>query len=73
MLWQRRIKKRIGALVSENNYDVLHHLTLGGFRMPFSVTGHKVPSVVGPVGGCELFPKHLLPTIETKIKDVCRF
>ncbi|MCP5536754.1 MAG: glycosyltransferase family 4 protein [Akkermansiaceae bacterium] len=68
LLWQIRIKKRIRAMVHENDYHILHHLTLGSFRMPFSVTGHGIPSVVGPVGGCEMFPPHLLPEGEPGIR-----
>lgn len=67
-LWQHRIRKRIQRLVHEHRYQIVHHLTLGSFRMPFSVTGHGVPSLVGPVGGCEVFPPHLLPEGETKIR-----
>ena len=65
--WQQRIKKRIRQLVADNQYHVIHHLTLGSFRMPFSVAGHGIPSVVGPVGGCEVFPTYLLPEGEKKI------
>lgn len=68
VLWQHRIKKLIRRMVREHPYQIVHHLTLGAFRMPFSVTGHGVPSVVGPVGGCEIFPPHLLPEGETKIR-----
>jgi len=67
-LWQYRLRKRLRILLSGNDYQVVHHLTLGSFRMPFSVTRHGVPSVVGPVGGCELFPPHLLPEGEFKIQ-----
>ena len=67
-MWQHRIKKRIRQLVADNQYHVIHHLTLGSFRMPFSVTGYGVASVVGPVGGCEIFLKHLLPEGERKIR-----
>jgi len=66
-MWQHRIKKRIRALVHEKSYHVVHHVTLGSFRMPFSVTGYGIPSVVGPVGGCEIFPRQLFPEGEPKI------
>jgi glycosyltransferase involved in cell wall biosynthesis len=36
--------------------------------MPFSVTNHGVVSVVGPVGGGEEFPEHLLPESSPRIR-----
>lgn len=67
LMWQRRIKKRLRQLIVEDHSQVVHHITLGSYRMPFSVTGIGVASVVGPVGGCEIFPRHLLPDGEPKI------
>ena len=68
VLWQYQVKKRLGKLARSREFDIFHHLTLGAFRMPFSVTGHGVVSVVGPVGGCEEFPEHLLPESAPRIR-----
>ena len=57
--WQRSMRKKLAELSAD--YDVIHHLTFASFRLPFAVTGHGKPCVVGPVGGCEEFPRKLLP------------
>lgn len=69
-LWQFRVNRFLAKLVENQKFEILHHLTLGAFRMPFSVAGHGVPSVVGPVGGCEEFPEPLLP--ESALKARCK-
>ena len=61
ILWQRAARVKIATLVKLNVYDLIHHSTLGAFRMPFAVDGHGVPCVVGPVGGCEEYPEEFLP------------
>jgi glycosyltransferase involved in cell wall biosynthesis len=68
LLWQWRLGKKIPKIVHGQKFDILHHLTLGSFRFPFSVTGHGVMSVVGPVGGGEEFPEPLLPELSGRIK-----
>ncbi|MGB0992852.1 MAG: glycosyltransferase family 4 protein [Akkermansiaceae bacterium] len=74
LLWQRRIKYKLAELVNGGDYDVLHHITLGAFRLPFSVVGYGSASVVGPVGGCELFPPHLFPEkgFKVKVRELAR-
>ena len=59
--WQKKAFLKIKELEKTNHYDVIHHLTFASFRLPFAVTGHHAPSIIGPVGGCEEFPEELLP------------
>lgn len=66
--WQKKAFWKIKELESQNDYDLVHHLTFASFRLPFGVTGHNAPSVIGPVGGCEEFPDELLPERGWQIK-----
>lgn len=59
--WQKKADSKIKELEKVNHYDVIHHLTIASFRLPFAVTGHDAVSIIGPVGGCEEFPEELLP------------
>lgn len=67
-MWQRRAKKKLAELCVDQNFDLVHHLTIASFRLPFAVAGHGVASIVGPVGGCEDFPEELLPKGALKIR-----
>ncbi len=68
VLWQYQVKKQLTEIVKSRDFDIFHHVTLGAFRMPFSVSAHGVLSVVGPVGGCEEFPEQLLPEFAPRIR-----
>ena len=57
--WQRRIRPFIKKLVSNNNYDIIHHLTLNQYRWVHDVFSTNLPYVIGPVGGAELVPSEL--------------
>jgi len=59
--WQRAARRKIADLCESERFDVLHHSTFGGYRLAVAVTNHGVPSLVGPVGGCENFPRELMP------------
>ncbi|WP_227021315.1 glycosyltransferase family 4 protein [Oceaniferula marina] len=67
-LWQRKASKKIRELCAKQDYDLVHHLTIASFRLPFAVTGHGLPCVVGPVGGCEEFPEALFPNGEFSVR-----
>jgi len=66
--WQKKAYWKIKEVQKKNHYDLVHHLTFASFRLPFAVTGHNTPSIVGPVGGCEEFPEELLPDRGWQIK-----
>lgn len=72
--WQTKAFFEIKELQKRNHYDLIHHLTFASFRLPFAVSGHGAPCVVGPVGGCEEFPEELLPIRGRKVvaKEVFR-
>jgi glycosyltransferase involved in cell wall biosynthesis len=59
--WQKAARSKIADLCETGNFDILHHLTFGGYRSTVAVTRHGVRSVIGPVGGCENSPPELLP------------
>lgn len=66
--WQDKAYWAIKEMVRKNDYDLVHHLTFASFRLPFGVTGHGLPSIIGPVGGCEEFPEHLMPERGLRVK-----
>lgn len=66
--WQDKAYWAIKEMVRENDYDLVHHLTFASFRLPFGVTGHGLPSIIGPVGGCEEFPENLMPDRGLRVK-----
>lgn len=59
--WQRHASRHIKKLNKENKYSITQHITLASYRYPFAVTGHNTISIVGPIGGIEIFPYQLLP------------
>lgn len=60
-LWQRAARRRVGALVASDAFDLLHHTTFAGYRYPNAIGGQGVPSLWGPIGGVECIPWGLLP------------
>lgn len=73
-MWQRRAKQEMAVLCAEQNFDLVHHLTIASFRLPFAVAALGVPCIVGPVGGCEDFPEELLPkgALKIRLKETLR-
>ena len=59
---------------SKINFDVIHHLTFGGLRLPSFMGCLNGQFIYGPVGGGERAPFHLRSsyTIKGKILDFCR-
>ncbi|MDA3959518.1 MAG: glycosyltransferase [Planctomycetota bacterium] len=51
MSWQRQAYLRARALCAEDSFDVVHHLTMNGFRVPGHLWRLPVPFVWGPIGG----------------------
>lgn len=66
--WQKKAYWKIKELIKTGDYDLVHHLTFASFRLPFAVTGHDKPSIIGPVGGCEEFPEDLMPERGLRVK-----
>jgi len=61
MLWHRAARTFIGDLHRAEPFDLMHHVTIAGFRYQAAICGHGVPTVWGPVGGIENSPLQLLP------------
>jgi len=63
ILWQKSARDVIKQLHQENEFDLMHHVTIAGFRYPTAIWGHGVPCIWGPVGGIENAPLHLLSVL----------
>lgn len=58
-LWQRRAYHLARGLTRQTRFDLVHHLTFGGFRQPSFMGRLGLPFVVGPIGGGEVRPRSL--------------
>jgi glycosyltransferase involved in cell wall biosynthesis len=61
VLWQKSAQQVVAKACREQEFDVIHHVTLGTFRYRTAIWGHGVPTVWGPIGGAESIPLGLLP------------
>lgn len=66
--WQKKAAAEISLLCKEHDFSLIHHITFASFRLPYGVCSHNLPSIIGPVGGCEDFPESLFPSGVFKIK-----
>lgn len=58
-LWQHGAYHLARRIVSEMQFDLVHHLTFGVFREPSFMGRLGLPFVIGPVGGGEATPRLL--------------
>lgn len=58
--WLHRAAKRAEELESVENFDIVHHVTLAGFRFPGYLWRLKKPLLWGPCGGMDDAPYRLL-------------
>jgi glycosyltransferase involved in cell wall biosynthesis len=61
--WQRRAYELGRSLHERERFDVVHHLTMVGFREPGYLWRLDAPFVWGPVGGMVQFPWRMLPSM----------
>lgn len=63
LMWQKSAYSFVKELHKKENYDIVHHVTLGDFRYlgPYWKLGVKV--VFGPVGGAQLTPEVFMPYV----------
>jgi len=61
LLWQRSAWHFIEQLKQQRSFDILHHVTYGGYRFGTGIWGHGIPTVWGPVGGIHSIPWRFLP------------
>lgn len=59
--WQQSAQAVVARLQQQESFDLLHHVTIAGYRFPTAIWGHGVASIWGPVGGIESIPFSLLP------------
>ena len=64
--WHRRAYKVANQLQSEVSFDVVHQLTMVGFREPGYLWKLGIPFVWGPVGGMGYFPYRFLSSVGLK-------
>jgi len=64
--WHRDAFDLAVRLSMEVKFDVVHQLTMVGFREPGYLWRLGIPFVWGPVGGIGLFPWRFLPTLGLK-------
>lgn len=55
-IWQLGAYRLAKRLVSKMHFDLVHHLTFGGFRQPSLMGWLGLPFVIGPLGGGEVTP-----------------
>lgn len=59
ILWERAAFRMAKKLHARERFDVIHHVTLGDFRMIGSMWKLDAKFVCGPLGGAQLTPKAL--------------
>jgi glycosyltransferase involved in cell wall biosynthesis len=61
--WQRKVFEDASERHKNLNFDIIHHITMGGFREPGFLYNLPVPFVWGPTGGMGYFPWRFLATL----------
>lgn len=64
--WQRKVLKFAEELDSHEDFDVVHQLNMVGYREPGYLWKIGKPFVWGPMGGFNITPWRLLPTMGVK-------
>jgi len=64
--WQKAAYKLGLQLNRKERFDIVHHLTMVGFREPGYLWNLGVPFVWGPIGGLENTPWRFLPNLGLK-------
>jgi lipopolysaccharide/colanic/teichoic acid biosynthesis glycosyltransferase/glycosyltransferase involved in cell wall biosynthesis len=59
--WQRRALALARELHGQYRFDLVHHVTLVGYRQPGCLYKLGVPFIWGPIGGTQDFPFRFLP------------
>ena len=64
--WQKKAYQLALKLDRQEDFDLIHHLTMVGFREPGYLWKIKKPFVWGPIGGLENSPWRFLPSLGPK-------
>lgn len=61
--WQKKVYELARDLDTKENFDVVHHLNMAGYREPGYEWNIGKPSVWGPIGGFENVPWCMIPSM----------
>ena len=64
--WQEKAYKKACELDEKHNFDVIHQLNMVGYREPGYLWKMNKPLVWGPIGGFNITPWKLLPSMGLK-------
>lgn len=64
--WQRKALEEARRWDAEQHFDLVHHVTMAGYRAPGYLWKLGKPFVWGPIGGLNNTPWHLLPQLGWK-------
>lgn len=64
--WQKKALEEAILWDTEEHFDLVHHVTMAGYRAPGYLWKLGKPFVWGPVGGLNNTPWHLLPQLGLK-------
>ncbi|WP_268799386.1 glycosyltransferase family 4 protein [Pseudomonas huanghezhanensis] len=73
-VWQWLAFLRARQLLASQRFDLVHHVTFAGIRLPSFMGGLGIPFIFGPVGGGEETPPRLLVSfpLAAKAKEWAR-
>jgi len=71
-LWQKTAYKRVKEIVLAEKIQVIHHVTLGDFRIIGKMWKLGIPFVYGPVGGGQETPSCLMSYVAGKRAEKVR-
>lgn len=65
-VWQKKAYKLAATLDKKENFDVIHQLNMVGYREPGYLWNLSKPFVWGPIGGFDITPWQMLPSMGLK-------
>lgn len=65
--WQIALPLIAGKVLKNHKIDLIHHITLGAFRIPSFLSFYNKPFIFGPVGGGENFPYQIKKSFSAKL------
>lgn len=65
-LWQHGVTSIAKAAHKQCQFDLVHHITFGGWRQPSYLYRLRIPMIFGPVGGGESGTKSLVKSLPIK-------
>lgn len=65
-LWQVGIFFKFFSFIKKNNFDYIHHITLGSYRIPSLLCYFDAKFIYGPLAGGETTPKELVQNFSLK-------